>query len=141
MLYSMNSELSELVAKYPTTNKNWKFLNNGGSLMTYIKTTTNSVRLNKSSLKLTLDFAKQYEYFYREIPDLPMNERAFDPWNRKFPNMPGRLNHTDILEMNKHINYEWNAIIDHEGNETYHLIYTTSLEKIKILCIDRLVNM
>ena len=135
------SDVSEILNKYPITNTDWLFNRSPASLMTYIKITTNSVRLNKASLKLTLDFAKQYEYFYREIPDLPMNERSFDPWNRRFPNMPGLLNHRDIISMNTHINYEWNSIIDHEGTQTYHFIYTTSLEGIKILCIDRLVNM
>lgn len=135
------SDVSEILDKYPITNTDWLFNRSPASLMTYIKITTNSVRLNKSSLKLTLDFAKQYEYFYRETPDLPMNERSFDPWNRRFPNMPGLLNQRDIISVNTHINYEWNSIIDHEGTQTYHFIYTTSLEGIKILCIDRLVNM
>jgi hypothetical protein len=137
----MSDKLSEiLLEKYPITNTDWSFNRSTASLMTYIKITTNSVRLNKASLKLTLDFAKQYEYFYREIPDLTNDERQIDPWNRRFPNMPGRLNHMDVIAMNRHIKYEWNSIINHEGNQTYHFIYTTSLEGIKILCIDRLTD-
>lgn len=137
----MSDKLSEILEKYPITNTDWIFNRSTNSLMTYIRVTTNSARLNKASLKLTLDFAKQYEYLYREVKDLTNDERQIDPWGRTFPNTPGRLTHMDIANKNKHINYEWNAIINHEGNETCHFIYTTSLEGIKILCIDRFVNM
>lgn len=136
----MSDDVSEILDKYPITNTDWQFNRSTASLMTYIKITTNSVRLNKASLKITLDLANRKQYFFREIYDLSMDKRQFDPWNRIFPSQPGRVMNNEAINKNIHINYTWDAIINHEGTKTFHYIYTTSIEGIKILCIDRLTD-
>lgn len=127
----------KILITYPITNNEWK--RNSlyqESLMSYIKNVTKSDRLNKKSLKICMDCSNVHNFFIRERST--QDSQRLDPWHRTFPMFPGIQSNRMVIEQNTNIEYDWYPIINYDNSKTYNFIYVTSLDGIKIYCIDTL---